>query len=101
MDFFKSAIEVLQTLVIALALALACGASLTFWKVMVMITPARMLMVNKEVQKQGKDRTPRCYSVQPRQIAEQTAFVNGQDARRICAAVDKCARFTFVADKTY
>lgn len=25
-----------------------------------------MLMVNKEVQKQGKDRTPRCYSVQPR-----------------------------------
>ena len=42
MDFFKSAIEVLQTLVIALGAGLgACGASLTFWKVMVMITPAR------------------------------------------------------------
>lgn len=29
------------------------------------------------------------------QIAEQTAFVNGQDARRICAAVDKCRPFHF------
>lgn len=29
------------------------------------------------------------------QIAEQTAPVNGQDARRICAAVDKCRPFHF------
>ena len=33
MDFFNSAIDVLQTLVIALGAACACGAASTFWKV--------------------------------------------------------------------
>ena len=49
-----------------LAAVLAFGASSIFWKATAMIIRAQMLMVNKEVQKQGKDRTPRCYSVQPR-----------------------------------
>lgn len=42
------------------------GASLTCWKDTETTIRGLMLMVNKEVQKQGKDRTPRCYSVQPR-----------------------------------
>lgn len=33
-------------------------------------------------------------------IAKQAAPVNGQDERRIRAAVDKCRLFCFVADKT-
>ena len=65
MAFFNSAVGVLQTLVIAL------GAGLGIWGVINLLegygseNPG-LLMVNKEVQKQGKDRTPRCYSVQPR-----------------------------------
>ena len=38
MDFFTNAIDVLQTLVIALAAACACGAASTFWKVTGRIT---------------------------------------------------------------
>ena len=41
------------------ALALACGALSTCWRATAPITPARMLMVNKEAQqKQDKDSSP-------------------------------------------
>lgn len=39
MEFFNSAIDVLQTLVIALAAAFVCGAASTFWKATARITP--------------------------------------------------------------
>ena len=48
MDFFNSAIEVLQTLVVALGAGLGVWGSSTCWKDMVMTTPARMLMYGKE-----------------------------------------------------
>ena len=48
MEFFNSAIEVLQTLVVALGAGLAFGVPSTCWKVMVTITPAAMLMYGKE-----------------------------------------------------
>ena len=48
MEFFNSAIEVLQTLVVALGAGLACGAASTCWKGMARTTPVRMLMYGKE-----------------------------------------------------
>lgn len=47
MDFFNSAVDVLQTLVIALGAGLAFGAALTSWRGTATITPARMLMYGK------------------------------------------------------
>jgi len=47
MEFFNSAIEVLQTLVVALG-ALACGAWLICWRATARITRAPMLMYDKE-----------------------------------------------------
>ena len=40
MEFFNSAIEVLQTLVVALGAGLGVGVPSTCWKVMVTTTPA-------------------------------------------------------------
>lgn len=48
MSFFTNAIDVLQTLVIALGGACACGAASTFWKVTARTTLLPMLMVGKE-----------------------------------------------------
>ena len=58
MDFFNSAVDVLQTLVIALGAGLAFGAALTSWRGTATITPARMLMYGKEAsnRKQEIDR---------------------------------------------
>ena len=55
MEFFNSAIEVLQTLVVALGCRFwAFGVRSTCWKVMATITPAVMLMYGREAQsKQG------------------------------------------------
>ena len=47
MEFFNSAIEVLQTLVVALGVGLGVWVPSTCWKVMVTITPAAMLMCHK------------------------------------------------------
>ena len=48
MDFFNSAIDVLQTLVIALGgWPCACGVSSTCWKVTARTTLAPMLMCHK------------------------------------------------------
>ena len=48
MEFFNSAIEVLQTLVVALGAGLACGVLSICWRVMATTTPAPMLMYGKE-----------------------------------------------------
>lgn len=56
MQFFSEAVNVLQTLVIALGAGLASGALSTFWKATATITPVQMLMVNKEAQ-QNRTRT--------------------------------------------
>ena len=47
MDFFNSAVDVLQTLVIALGAGLGIWAALTSWRGTATITPARMLMYGK------------------------------------------------------
>jgi hypothetical protein len=58
------------------------------------------LMVNKEAQ-QNKTRTasPAAIPHSRGQIAKQAAPVNGQDERRIRAAVDKCRLFRLWANK--
>ena len=58
MEFFNSAIEVLQTLVVALGAGLAFGVLSICWKVMATTTPAPMLMYGKEAsnRKQEIDR---------------------------------------------
>ena len=58
MDFFNSAVDVLQTLVIALAQDLAFGAALTSWRGTATITPARMLMCDKVTHKNLIDSSP-------------------------------------------
>ncbi len=59
MEFFKQAINVLQTLVIALGAGLAVsGALSTFWKVTATITPAPMLMYGREAQSKTRIASP-------------------------------------------
>jgi len=59
MAFFSSAIDTLQTLVIALGAGLGVWAWLICWRATARITRAPMLMVNKEAQqKQDKDSSP-------------------------------------------
>ena len=48
MSFFTNAIDVLQTLVIALGAALCGGRASTFWKVTATTTLVPMLMYGKE-----------------------------------------------------
>ena len=64
MDFFNSAVDVLQTLVIALGAGLGIWAALTSWRGTATITPARMLMYGKEAsnRKQEIDRQHSHYS---------------------------------------
>ena len=50
MDFFNSAVEVLQTLVIALGAGLGVWVASTCWKVTPRTTPAQMLMCRKVTQ---------------------------------------------------
>ena len=56
MEFFNSAIEVLQTLVVALGAGL--GVPSTCWKVMVTTTPAAMLMYGREAQSKTRIASP-------------------------------------------
>ena len=58
MEFFNSAVGVLQTLVVAWAQVLVSGALSTFWKVTVRTTLLPMLMYGKEAsnRKQEIDR---------------------------------------------
>ena len=56
MEFFTSAIDTLKVLVIALALA--CGALSTCWKVTATTTLARMLMCDKVTHKTFIDSSP-------------------------------------------
>ena len=58
MEFFNSAVDVLQTLVIALGAGLGIWGPLTFSKAMATITPVLMLMYGKEAsnRKQEIDR---------------------------------------------
>lgn len=56
MAFFSSAIDTLQTLVIALGAGLGVWAWLICWRATARITRAPMLMVNKEAQ-QNRTRT--------------------------------------------
>ena len=58
MEFFNSAIEVLQTLVVALGAGLAFGVPSTCWKVTVTTTPAPMLMCHKVTHKNLIDSSP-------------------------------------------
>lgn len=58
MEFFNSAIEVLQTLVVALGAGLGVWGAVTCWKVMVTIIPAPMLMCGKVTQKNLIDNSP-------------------------------------------
>ena len=51
MEFFNSAVDVLQTLVIALALALVSGASSICWRDTAMTILGLMLMCHKVTQK--------------------------------------------------
>ena len=51
MDFFNSAVDVLQTLVIALGAGLGIWGALTSWRGTATITPARMLMCGKVTHK--------------------------------------------------
>ena len=54
MEFFNSAVEVLQTLVVALG----AGLGVWGWKVMARITPAAMLMCGKVTHKNLIDSSP-------------------------------------------
>lgn len=56
MDFFNSAVGVLQTLVIALGAGLGIWGLSTSWRVTATTIRAQMLMVNKEAQ-QNRTRT--------------------------------------------
>ncbi len=58
MEFFNSAIEVLQTLVVALGAGLGVGVPSTCWKVTVTTTPARMLMYGREAQSKTRIASP-------------------------------------------
>ena len=54
MEFFNSAIEVLQTLVVALGAGLGVWGAINLLEVMATTTPAPMLMYGREAQsKQG------------------------------------------------
>ena len=59
MEFFNSAIEVLQTLVVALGAGLGVwGAVTTCWKVTAAITPPPMLMYGREAQSKTRIASP-------------------------------------------
>ena len=58
MEFFNSAIEVLQTLVVALGAGLGVCVLSTCWKVTAAITPLPMLMYGREAQSKTKTASP-------------------------------------------
>ena len=58
MDFFNSAVDVLQTLVIALGAGLGIWGGITSWRGTATITPARMLMCDKVAHKNLIDDSP-------------------------------------------
>ena len=63
MDFFNSAIEVLQTLVVALGQVLESGERLTCWKVTVMTIRGPMLMCHKVTHKKDRQQPYSVYNM--------------------------------------